>query len=189
MTPLKTDSHTFLSFSEPQAWLCFLDSVNSKPICHLIWRSAKHALECIWQERRRKKKHNLILGVWLFPVDCISSWVALQWPVCVCVYLYVCGQGTGCPKRNGHGATLSCPALLLQIHKAHSLALQLAPCPLPVALSSLSIYLILSVFLLLLLSVCSDNFDPTLCIITPSPPTEKRQPAHFCLFGNKTAMF
>lgn len=180
MTPLKTDSHTFLSFSEPQVWLSFLDSVNSKPICHLIWRSAKHALECIWQERRKKKKQSDFRSV------AVSSWLDQQLSSSavtrVCVYLCVCGQGTGCPQRNGHGASLSCPALLLQIHKAHSLALQLALCPLPVALSSL--YLILSVFLLLLLSVCSDNFDPTLCIITPPPPTEKRQPAHFCLFGN-----
>lgn len=89
MTPLKTDSHTFLSFSEPQAWLSFLDSVNSKPICHLIWRSAKHALECIWQEKKNKKKQSDFRSV------AVSSWLHQQLSssavtrVCVCIYVCV----------------------------------------------------------------------------------------------------
>lgn len=43
----------------------------------------------VFDRKEEKKKNNLILGVWLFPVDWISSWVALQWPVCVCIYVCV----------------------------------------------------------------------------------------------------
>ncbi len=51
--------------------------------------------------------------MWLFPVDCIGSWVALQWPVCVCVCVCVCvGGWTGyrlpSEKRSWGNSQLPC---------------------------------------------------------------------------------
>lgn len=69
--------------------------------------------------------------------------------VCVFVCVYVCGQGTRCSRRDGHGAILSCPALLPRTHKAHSLALQLALCTLCLSLFC-SLFVLITVTLLYL---------------------------------------
>lgn len=116
----------------------------------------------VFDRKKKTKKNNLILGVWLFPVDCISSWVALQWPVCAYVFMCVwTGYRLPSEKRSWGNSQLPC------IVAANTQSAQPGPPAGPVPPPCghvLSIYLIFFVFLLLLLSVCSDNFDPALSV-------------------------
>jgi len=166
MTPFK-GWHTFF---EPHAWLSFLDSVNSKPICHLIQRSVKHAFECIWQQRKKKQSD--------FWSVAVSSWLHQQLSSSavtrVCVYICVCVDRVQAALRETVMGQLSAALYCCCKYTKHIACPSSWPCAPSLWPCPHFLYLILSVFLLLMLSVCSDNCDPALCIITPPPPTKKK---------------